>query len=157
MILEKNYYSPFGLIKGPYQFIKVMLLTRFINKVSSKKSIESSLISTLGIPLLLLDDKGKELCTHCDKCIEVCPTKCIEIGKNSLTQSSLEILKCIYCSLCVDVCDDNALTMEHSRRFVGHGEDDWIIKGDSLVLDLRSEQSEEPETSADQAEETSLT
>lgn len=59
-----------------------------------------------------------ENCTGCRDCIQVCPTKCIELTAQPIPDSKktwvsvydVDFSNCIFCGRCVEVCDPQSLT-----------------------------------------------
>lgn len=47
-------------------------------------------------------------CTHCGKCVDLCPTQAIAIGKEEVTDSN----RCIRCCACVKGCPSGARTFD---------------------------------------------
>lgn len=74
-----------------------------------------------GRHLLKLD-----ICTGCELCARVCPTKCIDmlgmktehINVNKrMIYPQIDLSLCIYCGYCVDVCPPHALEWLQSYEF----------------------------------------
>ncbi|MEM1620074.1 MAG: 4Fe-4S binding protein [Fervidicoccaceae archaeon] len=51
----------------------------------------------------------REKCDLCGKCVEVCPARCLAMGRSSLV---VESEKCIACYACVLLCERGALRLE---------------------------------------------
>lgn len=59
-----------------------------------------------------------EKCTGCKECIQVCPTKCIQLEaqpipdskKTWVTKFEVDFSNCIFCGKCVEICDPKSLT-----------------------------------------------
>ena len=58
------------------------------------------------VPVMPVTDAG--LCTHCGRCVRMCPTGAIEKGRELFTDSGL----CIKCCACVKGCPSSARTLE---------------------------------------------
>ena len=54
----------------------------------------------------------KEKCTACGVCINVCPTKCIELSKDKLgnLKYNVDLQKCVECGVCKNNCPNNKHT-----------------------------------------------
>ncbi len=49
-------------------------------------------------------------CTQCNACIDICPTKVIQIGNSGYPELNFQKAECEYCQKCVDVCQPSALS-----------------------------------------------
>ena len=52
-----------------------------------------------------------DLCTHCNKCVEICPTKNIEVIDNKLYFKD----NCILCTRCINHCPVNAILYKNKH------------------------------------------
>ncbi len=52
-------------------------------------------------------------CTHCNKCINICPENALFIEDNKILTDEK---KCIGCSKCIDICPNNAIFSEHKYK-----------------------------------------
>ncbi|MEZ0344259.1 MAG: NADH-quinone oxidoreductase subunit NuoI [Caldimicrobium sp.] len=73
-------------------------------------------------------ETGEARCVACLKCVQVCPSRCIEVkfevdqetGARKMLAYNLEALRCIYCGYCEEVCPVGAIVLtewfEYSSR-----------------------------------------
>jgi NADH-quinone oxidoreductase subunit I len=72
-----------------------------------------------GIPRLLKDENGNDLCTACGACALACPEKLIKVSsernpetkKKVLTEFDFDMGRCMFCGLCEEACMTNALDL----------------------------------------------
>ncbi len=57
-------------------------------------------------------------CDGCGKCIEVCPTKTLELKDNKAAVVKDNLLKCHLCEACMDICGKEAISIEPSNDFI---------------------------------------
>jgi Ni,Fe-hydrogenase III small subunit/ferredoxin len=62
----------------------------------------------VGMPIL---DTGS--CTQCMKCVDVCPTDAIVVGKGEL---SLDLGRCIFCTKCVACCAPGSIRFSRDHH-----------------------------------------
>jgi ferredoxin-type protein NapF len=64
-----------------------------------------------------------ELCEYkCEKCIQICPTNILVLGRNKFPHVDFSKGECDFCGLCVDNCKYNALEKNLDDEFI------WNIK-----------------------------
>ncbi len=75
--------------------------------------------ASLTVPMLFLNAEGQHACTGCQRCAEVCPSRCLEIagtsesvGGQGVERFVLDLTRCIGCGDCVAVCPESALRAE---------------------------------------------
>lgn len=64
-------------------------------------------------------ETGDARCVACLKCVQVCPSRCIDVkyeidektGARIMTQYNIEALRCIYCGYCEEVCPVGAIVL----------------------------------------------
>lgn len=73
-------------------------------------------------------ETGGARCVACLKCVQVCPSRCIEVkfevdpesGARIMREYKIEALRCIYCGYCEEVCPVGAIVLtewfEYSSR-----------------------------------------
>ncbi|BAU23302.1 NADH-ubiquinone oxidoreductase [Caldimicrobium thiodismutans] len=73
-------------------------------------------------------ETGTARCVACLKCVQVCPSRCIEVryevdpetGARKMLEYNLHALRCIYCGYCEEVCPVGAIVLtewfEYSSR-----------------------------------------
>jgi len=92
-------------------------------------------------PELSIDATGAHLCTGCDLCVRVCPSRCLHLTAEGEGASrrvlifGLEQTSCIGCGVCFEVCPENALEMSKGtsvEQVVGGGQSSVV---DLLMLD----------------------
>ncbi|MGK0289592.1 MAG: NADH-quinone oxidoreductase subunit I [bacterium] len=85
-------------------------------------------------------------CDACMKCVQVCPSHCIEIDAqihpvrevNYPAKFELNMLKCVFCGFCVDVCDRDAIRMDTGIiSLVGKNKEDFYFSR-KKILDRQS-------------------
>jgi len=78
-----------------------------------------------GAHMLMLNDKGQELCVGCGMCAKACPAKCITVkrgkraegeeskyaGKTYCATFEIDMLRCIFCGNCESACPKGALVL----------------------------------------------
>jgi len=72
-----------------------------------------------GIPRLLKDENGNDLCTACGACALACPEKLIKVGnvrdpeskKKVLTNFDFDLGRCMFCGLCEEACPQHCLEL----------------------------------------------
>ena len=57
-------------------------------------------------PVKVYPSASKEACTHCGKCVTLCPTQAITLGKEEVSDP----IRCIRCCACVKGCPSGART-----------------------------------------------
>jgi NADH-quinone oxidoreductase subunit I len=73
-----------------------------------------------GAIRLLRDEDGREKCTGCSTCANVCPVNAIslkagkdESGKKVATEYTIDFSRCAFCGFCIEVCPVQAIEMTH--------------------------------------------
>jgi NADH-quinone oxidoreductase subunit I len=72
-----------------------------------------------GMPRLLKNEDGSDLCTACGACALACPEKLIKVGsvrdpetkKKILTGFDFDIGRCMFCGLCEEACPPECLEL----------------------------------------------
>ena len=74
---------------------------------------------SLTVPALSRNAAGQHACTGCQRCAEVCPSRCLEVagvsesvGGEGVERFALDLARCIGCGDCVAVCPESALRTE---------------------------------------------
>ena len=71
-------------------------------------------------PELVYSDRGEHRCVACDRCVEVCPSRCLVVTSEGagtdlcVTGFDLDRGACIGCGLCLEACPESALKMTPS-------------------------------------------
>lgn len=67
---------------------------------------------------------GRQKCIMCMKCVNICPSQCISLGKGRdennkpfLEHYNIDALRCIYCGYCVEVCPVCALVLTEEYEY----------------------------------------
>lgn len=76
----------------------------FCNTVCPVGTLMSLTMKPAGSRALVNIDIDPDRCTHCMKCEDICPAKCINLKKNTVDNEC-----CVRCFDCLAVCDDNAI------------------------------------------------
>lgn len=143
MILKNEYYKAKSLTLGvmksflsmSYNVIRRLYGAEKITTINYPT--ESYLYSKnqMGLPRLVLDKKGRSLCTSCDACQKVCPTNALDIsGKEGQEPEvfNFDVGKCIFCGWCADVCADKAIEMSDEHIIAAHAEESLIFSFNEL-------------------------
>lgn len=156
MILGKKLYENHGLLKA-YLFSFPSFISTIVQKVTKKKVSLSE--HTLGVPYLILDDKGKLLCNACRLCETACPTHCLSIKGPSAAEWSmnsrpknfqLDLSRCTLCQVCSEVCPFDAIKMSDQKIIFGASEWNWILdmekmsKREGVNLHLQADEQPNP-------------
>jgi NADH-quinone oxidoreductase subunit I len=72
-----------------------------------------------GMPRLLKDENGNDLCTACGACALACPEKLIKVSslrdpetkKKVLTEFDFDMGRCMFCGLCEEACPPHCLDL----------------------------------------------
>lgn len=142
MILERETYFSNSLPKRAYLFIKKFfyILFRFLGRPNWGRLEAGVKVEGEKKTLILTEGSQGDLqCTSCQICVEICPTRCLEVNapKNKAypvlpAEFFFEENLCIYCDLCVDVCPEDAIA------FVGEGEYAFVPKIDLVKNHAKS-------------------
>lgn len=68
-----------------------------------------------SIPALRFTGAGEPLCTACNLCVEICPSRALTLesdaprGEGRLRQFALQLGACIGCGACAEACPEEAL------------------------------------------------
>lgn len=74
-------------------------------------------------PIVDIDQKK---CTSCNKCIEACPKRILEMKNKKLVVTDIE--QCTTCKSCVDICETDAITVsDDEHRFLFRFETDGSL------------------------------
>lgn len=75
--------------------------------------------ASLTVPALSRSGEGQHTCTGCQRCAEVCPSRCLKVegvseslGGQGVERFALDLARCIGCGDCVAVCPESALRAE---------------------------------------------
>jgi formate hydrogenlyase subunit 6/NADH:ubiquinone oxidoreductase subunit I len=83
-----------------------------------------------------------ELCTACEQCVFICPTRAIAVDfrqelltqKRELIAFQIHHLKCIQCGLCVDYCPPESLRIQRSLGESHENVSDFVDKQELETL-----------------------
>ncbi len=70
-----------------------------------------------GVPALRFSSDGAHLCSGCDLCVQICPSRALRLeilpgeSRPEVTLFELEVGGCIGCGRCVEDCPEVALCM----------------------------------------------
>ena len=78
-----------------------------------------------------------EVCTGCNDCIEVCPTKALTMetrmllnGSISVDRFNIDLGRCTFCAICVEVCPVGSIVHTRSCGAVVREKEDLLVKLD---------------------------
>lgn len=152
MILRKEYYERYGLLKVCYLTIRLWIafvLRLFLMVRGGSKSVGLSSdgeVPARGLPYLTIKKDGSLKCTSCMLCVSYCPSSCISIdskygktvGNEGPPESfKIEVLKCIFCGFCEEACPADAIRMSTKQDLSDHAEQEWVV--DQSYLAFRDE------------------
>ncbi|NOR51379.1 MAG: ferredoxin-type protein NapF [Gammaproteobacteria bacterium] len=63
-------------------------------------------------PWAIAEELFVELCSRCDHCLPVCPTKILERGRGGFPVVNFKHGECEFCGDCLSVCETGALARE---------------------------------------------
>jgi NADH-quinone oxidoreductase subunit I len=81
-----------------------------------------------GMPVLVARDDGRPRCVACGLCEFACPTRCIDIVPEELTDDPIErgparfdldLSRCMFCGLCEESCPEEAIVMSPVVELAG--------------------------------------
>ncbi len=92
---------------------------------------------------LMKREDGSVRCTACMLCVTICPSKCITIEPEEVSDPKIEKraksfeineLRCVFCGLCVEACPCDAIRMDTARiKNSSLDKKDLIYKKDKLL------------------------
>ena len=109
-----------------------------------------------GAHMLMLNDKGQELCVGCGMCAKACPAKCITVkrgkraegeedkyaGKTYGATFEIDMLRCIFCGNCENTCPKKALVLGQGYELAEYDMESCIYDKDRLVANYREAKAE---------------
>ena len=69
-------------------------------------NFESGSKKTVRAPWTIAEQQFVELCSRCDLCISICPTKILERGRGGFPQINFSTGECEFCGDCVTACKE---------------------------------------------------
>lgn len=84
---------------------------------------------------------GDARCVACLKCVQVCPSRCIEVnfevdpetGARIMREYKIEALRCIYCGYCEEVCPVGAILLTEWFEYSSRGRAGLIFDKERLL------------------------
>lgn len=84
---------------------------------------------------------GEARCVACLKCVQVCPSRCIEVeyevnaetGARKMTSYTIEALRCIYCGYCEEVCPVGAVVLTEWFEYSVRKREDAFFTKEKLL------------------------
>jgi NADH-quinone oxidoreductase subunit I len=149
MILDKELYIERGYFLG-----SIIALKNSISRIISPKTKEkvnlilernrNSDFGYRGVPRLkTMENSDTLICTSCEVCEKICPSKCITIkstGEGVAPKSfEIDLLKCVFCGFCVETCPEDALTYDRQKDLSGHAENNWKLNKEILKISNKVE------------------
>ncbi len=100
-----------------------------------------------GAHMLMLDDKGRELCIGCGMCARACPAKCITVKRGKVPEGSedkyaaktcsaeftIDFLRCIFCGFCEEACPKGAIVLGQGFELAEYTREGCQITKDRLL------------------------
>ena len=108
---------------------------------TSATKASRSLAVSMTVPRLSRNAAGQHACTGCQRCVEVCPSRCLEVlgeaesvGGRGVERFALDLARCIGCGDCVAVCPESALRAEPlGSEFSAIASGDARLRNDLLI------------------------
>jgi NADH-quinone oxidoreductase subunit I len=100
-----------------------------------------------GRHVLKRNEKGQERCTACQLCELVCPSHCITIKPEEVTESKkhlypeeryakkfdIDLLRCIFCGLCEEACPKASIFLEGDFQMAGKTREELILHKEDMM------------------------
>jgi len=86
-------------------------------------------------------ETGDARCVACLKCVQVCPSRCIEVkyevdeetGARKMLSYTIEALRCIYCGYCEEVCPVGAIVLTEWFEYSSRSREGLIFDKERLL------------------------
>ncbi len=109
-----------------------------------------------GAHMLMLNDKGQELCVGCGMCAKACPAKCITVkrgkreegeegkyaGKTYCATFEIDMLRCIFCGNCENACPKGALVLGPGYELAEYDMESCIYDKKKLLANYHAAKAE---------------
>lgn len=109
-----------------------------------------------GAHMLMLNDKGQELCVGCGMCAKACPAKCITVkrgkrvegeeekyaGKTYGAAFEVDMLRCIFCGNCENACPKGAIVLGQGYELAEYDMESCIYDKARLIANYREAKTE---------------
>ena len=120
MILDRKYYNPKTKLMISLIKLRVFVVLFFKNlfekishrKIGKSKTFQNRSARFRGTPQLKANNESDRSCEECELCVLVCPSSCMELGKDKKSDQALlkiNMHKCLFCGLCEEACSDQKL------------------------------------------------
>ncbi len=109
-----------------------------------------------GAHMLMLNEKGQELCVGCGMCAKACPAKCITVkrgkrqegeedkyaGKTYCSTFEIDMLRCIFCGNCESACPKGALVLGPGYELAEYDMESCIYNKERLLANYNEAKAE---------------
>ncbi len=109
-----------------------------------------------GAHMLMLDDKGRELCIGCGMCAKACPAKCITVKRGKVPEEAkdkyaaktfceeftIDFLRCIFCGFCEEACPKGAIVLGQGYELAEYTRGECQITKDRLLENYHTAKAE---------------
>ncbi|HAZ14289.1 MAG: hypothetical protein A2X86_18865 [Bdellovibrionales bacterium GWA2_49_15] len=133
MIFEKKHYVTPGILKSllSHSFFGITGPWGKLRKDCAVTDERIGGLSQNKIPILSEPKALPIQCFSCHKCVDVCPTQCLDLVKNDTSHVrsfKINLLNCISCSKCAEICLEKLLVMTNVGLGPATAESEWTLE-----------------------------